>query len=112
MKTAAAANRNYVLGEESQLSTSRPKYPKRERQPRQWPTEEELFQRWWTLDPGPARDKEFWRPQKLADHTEYSPSRIRGLCDEGELPILKVRGRLFIHIPSLLKAAYFIRPTT
>lgn len=109
MKITAGANPEFASGQESFLST--PRF-NRARLPRQWPTEEELFQRWWELEPGVARDKEFWRPKKLASHTQYSPSRIRGLCDEGELPILRVRGRLFIHIPSLLKARLFIQTET
>lgn len=67
-----------------------------------WPTEEELFGRWWSLGPGDARDQEFWTPRKVAERAQYAESRIRGLCDEGKLPFFKVGGRILIHIPSLL----------
>ena len=77
----------------------------------QWPTEEQLFRRWWAIGPGKTRSDEFWTPTQVAKRTQYSETRIRGLCDEGKLPYFKYLGRLYIHIPSLLRAgASFVRP--
>jgi hypothetical protein len=110
MKTAATANCNCTLGEESQLSTSRPKHLKRELNSRQWPTQEQLFQRWWNMGAGPSRDAEFTRLKDFAFRADYSPSYIRGLCDAGELPFVKIRGRILIHMPTVLTSDFFSRP--
>jgi hypothetical protein len=69
-------------------------------------TPEELFQRWWSLKPGVERDGEFWTPKQVATHTRYSESRIRGLCDEGKLPYVKIGGRIYLYLPAILKASW------
>lgn len=105
---AADVNRNAPLGEKSRLSTSRSPHIRGSGAARQWPDQESLFGRFWDLGPGKVREDEFWTPHKVADRLGYSPSRIRGLCDEGALPMVKVGGRLFIHIPSLKRAGFFV----
>jgi hypothetical protein len=93
------------IRERSPGDPSRPAHPKPKWNAGQtsWPTEEELFDRWWRLGPGDEREQEFWTPKKVAQRIEYAESRIRGLCDEGKLPYFKMAGRIYVHIPSLLR---------
>jgi hypothetical protein len=108
--TAADVTNNASLGDQAKPLKPRRRYSPRNAAPCQWPTQEELFNRWWALGPGSLRKTEFWKPRKVAAHLEYSESRVRGLCEEGLLPMLKVGGRIFVHIPSLLRAGFFVRP--
>jgi hypothetical protein len=107
---AADINRNFARDERSQLSTSRHRDFRPECRIRQWKTQQELFQVYWNLGPGPARDAQFWTPQAVGERIERTEARVRGMCDEGRLPMVKVGGRIYIHIPSLLEAGSFMEP--
>jgi hypothetical protein len=85
---AADVNRNVALDDQLQLSKSRRKKYPRNSTICQWPTQKELFTRFWDLGPSKERDDEFWTPRKVATRLRKSESRIRGLCDEGSLPML------------------------
>jgi len=62
----------------------------------------ELLQRWWSL-PADKRMDEFWSPGQVAFQLGITDSRVRGCCSEGKIPHIKIAGRIYIHVPSMLE---------
>ena len=64
----------------------------------------DYLQRFISLAENPKqRSAEFMEPHRVAILLELSVSRIRQLADEGRLPHVKIFGRIYVHVPSLLE---------
>lgn len=49
-----------------------------------------------------AREKEFWTPKQVSVLLNRTDSRVRQMADEDRIPSIKILGRLFVHMPSLI----------
>lgn len=73
--------------------------PRRFRQ--MFPESDARYDRWFNVPPE-QRPLEFWVVKKVAPKLDLSEGRVYALIGEGRLPYVKISGRYYVHMPTLL----------